>query len=84
MSRFLPTSGFKWIDAKEFDLNKYTSNSSKRYVLEVGPEYPKQLRELHNDYPLTSDKIKIKREMLSEYQLKITYLYNVLIGNAKN
>ena len=27
MSKFLPTSGFKWLDPKEFDLNKYTSNS---------------------------------------------------------
>ena len=27
MSKFLPTSGFKGIDPKEFDLNKYTSNS---------------------------------------------------------
>ena len=30
MSKFLPESGFKWIDPKEFDLNKYTSNSYKR------------------------------------------------------
>ena len=29
MSEFLPTSGFKWIDPKEFDLDKYSSNSSK-------------------------------------------------------
>ena len=29
MSKFLRTSAFKWIDPKEFDLNKYTSNSSK-------------------------------------------------------
>ena len=35
MSKFLPTSGFKWIDPKEFDLNKYTSNSSKGCVFEV-------------------------------------------------
>ena len=35
MSKFLPTSGFKWIDPKEFNLNKYTSNSSKVCVLEV-------------------------------------------------
>ena len=27
MSKFLTTSGFKWIDPKEFELNKYTSNS---------------------------------------------------------
>ena len=35
MSKFLPTSGFKWIDLKEFDMNKYTSNSSKECVFEV-------------------------------------------------
>ena len=29
MSTFFPTSGFKWIDFKEFDLDKYTRNSSK-------------------------------------------------------
>ena len=35
MSKFLPTSEFKWIDPKEFDLNKYTKNSSKRCVLKL-------------------------------------------------
>ena len=49
ISKFLPTSGFKWIDPKEFDLNKYTDNSSKGCVLEVILEYPKELHELHND-----------------------------------
>ena len=29
MSKFLSTSGFKWVDPKEFDLNKYTSNIAK-------------------------------------------------------
>ena len=38
MSKFLPTNGFKWIDPKEFDLNKYTSNSSKRCALDVDHE----------------------------------------------
>ena len=41
--KFLPTSGFKWIDSKEFDLNKYTSNNWKGCVLEVDFEYPKEL-----------------------------------------
>ena len=31
MPNFLPTSGFKWIDLKEFDLNKCTSKSSKGF-----------------------------------------------------
>ena len=43
MSKFLPTSGFKRINPKEFNLNKYTSNSSKRCILEVDLEYPKEL-----------------------------------------
>ena len=62
MSKFLPTSGFKWINLKELDLNKYTSNSLKGCVLEVNLEYPKELRELHNDYPLAPDKQKLKEK----------------------
>ena len=27
VSKFLPKSGFKWIDSKEFDLNKYSKKS---------------------------------------------------------
>ena len=44
ISKFLPTSGFKWIDPKEFDMNKYTSNSSKGCVFKVDCEYPKEVR----------------------------------------
>ena len=46
MCNFFPTSGFKWTDPKEFDLNKYASNSLKGCVLEVNLEYSKELREL--------------------------------------
>ena len=83
MSKFLPTSGFKWVDPKDFDLNKYTSNNSNGCVLKVDLEYPKELRELHYAYPLAPDKIKIKKEMLPDYQLKIEDLYNIPISNVK-
>ena len=33
MSKFLQTSGFKWIDPKEIDLNQYTGSSPKECVL---------------------------------------------------
>ena len=50
----------------------------KGCVLEVDLQYPKELRELHNDYPLAPDKVKIKRELLSDYQLKIAdYIGNI-------
>ena len=71
------------MDPKEFDLNKYNRNSSNGCVLQVAPEYPKELRELHNDYHLAPDKREIKRELLSEYHLKIDDLYNIPIGNVK-
>ena len=58
MSKLLPISGFKLIDRKEFELNKYSSNSSKGCVPKLDL----------NDYPLTLDKIEIKREMSSNYQ----------------
>ena len=51
---------------------------------EVGLEYPKELRELHNDYPLARDKIEIKKEILSDHQLKIANFYNIHIANFKN
>ena len=79
MSKFPPASGFKWIDPKDFELNKYSRNSSKGCVLEVDLEYAKDLPELHNDYLLAPDKI----EMLSDYQLKIDDLYNISTVNVK-
>ena len=42
MSAFLPTSGFKWIDPKEFNLNEYTNNSPEGCVLQVDLEYLKE------------------------------------------
>ena len=84
MPKFLPGSGFKWIDSKEFDLKKYSSNSSKGCVLQGDLKYPKELQEWHNDYSLAPEKIQIKREILSEHQLRIADLHSIPIGNVKN
>ena len=83
MCKFLPKSGFKWIDSKKFDLNKYTSNTSKGCVLKVDLEYSKELGELYNDYTLVLNKIDIRTEVLSDYQLKIADLCNIPFGNVK-
>ena len=52
-------------------------------VLEVNLEYPKEFKEVHNDHPLAPDKIEIKGEMLSDYQLKVANHYNIPIGHVK-
>ena len=67
MSKFLRTNGCKWI---EVVLNKYTSNRSKGCLLEVNLEYPKELRELHNECPGAQDKIEIKKEMSVRLPIK--------------
>ena len=83
MSKFLTPGGFKWIDTKDFDSNKYTSDNSNSSVLEVDLKYPKELQQLNYDYPLALDKIDINRAMLSKYQLMIADLYNIPVGNVK-
>ena len=54
MSKKLPTSGFKWMTDDEFDDWKHLS-----CILEVDLEYPKDLHDLHNDYPLVPERVKI-------------------------
>ena len=77
MIKYLLTSGFKWIDPKMFDLNKYRSNSSKECIASV--EYPKELPKLQDNYSLDSDKIEIKCVI---YQFKIANFYNIPIGKV--
>ena len=71
------------METKQFNSNKYRSISLKGCVLEVDLEYPKEFRELCNDYSLAPDKTEIKKKILSNYKLKISDLYNNLVGNAK-
>ena len=64
-------------------MNKYTNNASKGCVLEADLEYPKELCELHSDYLLVPDKIEIKRELLSNFHVKIPDFYNIPIADVK-
>ena len=64
MSKFLLSSGSKWIDPKEFVLNKYARNSSKECVLKLVLNILKNYGQLQNDYPLAPDKRNQKRNAL--------------------
>ena len=83
MSQYLPTGNFKWMSDKEIkqiDLGKYKADGKKGLILEVDLEYPPELHDMHNDYPVTPEKIKVSNGMLSEYCKKIAKKYNISIG----
>ena len=83
MSQFLPTGNFKWLSQKQIEktnLGKYTENSKKGLILEVDLEYPQELHDLHNDYPLGPEKIKVAKDMLSDYCKKIADKFNISSG----
>ena len=52
--------------------------------LEVDLEYPKELHELHNDYPLAPKQLALCNNMLSTYCKKIADEYAIKVGNVKN
>ena len=80
MSQYLPTGGFKWLSEKEVNLSKYDDEFEKGLILEVDLEYPKELHDLHNDYPLAAEKIKVTENMLSPFCKKIAEKFGVKIG----
>ena len=80
MSQYLPTGGFKWLTEEEVDLSKYNDESEKGLVLEVDLEYPEELHDLHNDYPLAPEKIKVTEDMLSPYCREIAEKFKVKVG----
>ena len=82
MSQYLPTGNFKWMTEKqinEINLATYKEDSKQGLILEVDLEYPRELHDLHNDYPLGPEKVKVTENMLSNYCKKIKEKYNISI-----
>ena len=54
-----------------FNLDNYSNDSPIGCFLEVNFNYPDELHDLHNGYPLTATKIEVTKKLLSDYQLQI-------------
>ena len=64
MSQYLPTGNFKWMTDKEIsktNLGKCELDSKEGLIPEVDLEYPKELHNLHNDYPIAPEKVKVSK-----------------------
>ena len=64
MSQKLPYKNFRWVNENKFvGLNPLhiDADDDTGYILQVDLEYPKELHELHNDYPLAPENITINK-----------------------
>ena len=76
MSQYLLYGIFKWLNQKEIDkfvVNSIGENSPTGYILEVDLEYPDELHEIHNDYPLPPKKnLKCCQTIVVVLQINMT------------
>ena len=56
MSEPLPTKGFKWMTEEELQ-----DWQGQCCILEVDLEYPEELHDLHNEYPLAPERLEINK-----------------------
>ena len=84
MSKYLPYGEFKWLkNVNKLDVMSINEKSEIGYFLKVDLEYPDELHELHNDYPLAPEKLAISSDMLSKYCKEITDKYDIKVGDVK-
>ena len=53
------------------------------YIYEVDLEYPKELHNLHNEYPCAPEKMLITDDMLSKYCKEIKEKNKISSGNVQ-
>ena len=84
MSKYLPYGEFEWLENIDgFDINSVSEESDTGFFLEVYLEYPDELHELHNDYPLAPEKLAVSSNVLSGYCRKIADKYQIKVGDVK-
>ena len=62
MSKPLPVSSFKWMTRKELhEWREICNEKGKGCILEVDLEYPQELHDEHNEYPLAAERLKVDK-----------------------
>ena len=84
MSEYLLYGGFKWLkNVDKFHVISISKKSPVGYFLEVDLEYPDELHELHNDYPLAPENLAVSRDTLSNCCKKVADQYEIKVGSVK-
>ena len=72
MSQCLPVRGFLWGEASAWTAQRVTQladDGKQGAFLCVDLEYPDEIHEAHNDFPLCPERMEVPKEWLSGYQL---------------
>ena len=72
-----PCGDFEWYYGRmdEKRVMTYSNDDGVGYILEVGLDYPKEVHDLHEDYPLAPEIMSINENMLSKIQKDIHKYY---------
>ena len=80
-----PISNFKWRTYKQISklvVDNFQHDSNNGLILVVDLEYSPDLHDLHSDYPLDAEKIKVTENMLSDYAKEIQQKFNLFVGDV--
>ena len=84
MSEYLPYEKCEWLENIDgFNVMTVNEKSDIVCILEVDLEYPKEIYELHNGYPLAPEKLAVSSEMLSKYCKNIADEYGINVSDVK-
>jgi hypothetical protein len=70
MSHKLPTGGFQWVENVDSDyIVNFDAEGDEGIFIKCDLEYPKELHDIHNNYPLAPESRVIDVKELSPYQI---------------
>ena len=71
MSQYLPSGGFRWMDDSQQlakTIAEQPADGPEGFIPEVNLEYPGDLHNAHNAYPLALERMVVQKKWMSEYQ----------------
>ena len=78
MSHYLQSGHFNWLDEAGWAQINWQATSQTdpfAYIVECDLEYPAELQDIHNGYPLAAERVQIEVEMLSDTEVEISRQY---------
>ena len=84
MNEYLPYCTSEWLENMvNYDIMSINDKSPIGCFLEVDLQYPDNLLELHNDFPLAPKKLTVSNDMLSKHCKNIGDIYKTKVGDVK-